>query len=305
MKFVPLIFVALLSLLNMLPANAIVPGGLVASYNYGSSTASSAEVTITVEKAPPNTLPIFWAQQFYTKATIDHGGYFGLQTQGSLNGQNIGKMVIFSIWNADAAEAGPGATAQTFGGEGIGYSVRKPFDWSEGTAYRFKLEKDGTLWWRLTITDDLGGSTYLGRIRITQDVLLDVGYVAFTEIYGDVASCDAIPPFRTIFSNFRLGTTLLPAYGAAPYGNCVSSARGRIVGNSAAHEVKMTDVCSLDIDGDGKILATTDGLLSVRLALGITGASLLNGVTLPATAARRDWAAIRNHLVERCGMTLP
>jgi hypothetical protein len=61
--------------------------------------------------------------------------------------------------------------------------------------------------------------------------------------------------------------------------------------------------CSLDIDGDGRFLATTDGLLAARIANGNTGASATQNA-IGANAARNNWAAIRDHLIYRCGIRL-
>ncbi len=57
--------------------------------------------------------------------------------------------------------------------------------------------------------------------------------------------------------------------------------------------------CNLDIDGDGRKLATTDGVLLIRAMLGIP--IVTNAVG--AGAARNTWALIRPFLVNNCGMT--
>ena len=62
--------------------------------------------------------------------------------------------------------------------------------------------------------------------------------------------------------------------------------------------------CSLDIDGDGLVLATTDMLIGTRIALGITGPAVVNGITFPPTATRNTWPLIRDYLVTQCGMSL-
>ena len=62
--------------------------------------------------------------------------------------------------------------------------------------------------------------------------------------------------------------------------------------------------CSLDIDGDGSVLATTDSLIHTRIALGITGPAVVNGITFPPTATRNTWPLIRDYLVTQCGMSL-
>jgi uncharacterized delta-60 repeat protein len=63
--------------------------------------------------------------------------------------------------------------------------------------------------------------------------------------------------------------------------------------------------CSLDIDGDGRVSALTDGLINARIALGLTGNAVINGVQFAANAQRSNWPSIRNYLVSRCEMSLP
>jgi uncharacterized delta-60 repeat protein len=63
--------------------------------------------------------------------------------------------------------------------------------------------------------------------------------------------------------------------------------------------------CSLDIDGDGKVLALTDSLIHARIALGIRGGALTTGISFPAGATRTSWTPIRDYLVTQCNMTLP
>lgn len=63
--------------------------------------------------------------------------------------------------------------------------------------------------------------------------------------------------------------------------------------------------CSLDIDGDGRVLATSDALIHARLALGMSGSAVTNGIAFPATATRQSWADIRSYLLTQCGLSLP
>ena len=62
--------------------------------------------------------------------------------------------------------------------------------------------------------------------------------------------------------------------------------------------------CRMDIDGDGNVLATTDTLIQTRIALGLRGSAVTNGIGFPVGATRTTWTAIRNHLVTQCGMEL-
>ena len=61
--------------------------------------------------------------------------------------------------------------------------------------------------------------------------------------------------------------------------------------------------CDMDIDGDGKVLPTTDGLLLSRALLGMTGNSVVQNAT-GIGATRASWDAIRDYLVLRCGLKL-
>jgi uncharacterized delta-60 repeat protein len=61
--------------------------------------------------------------------------------------------------------------------------------------------------------------------------------------------------------------------------------------------------CSMDIDGDGKVLPTTDGLLLTRIALGFTGAAVLSGAQ-GVGATRNTWPKVRDYLVNQCGMSV-
>ncbi len=59
-----------------------------------------------------------------------------------------------------------------------------------------------------------------------------------------------------------------------------------------------------DIDGDGLVSATTDGLMVLRVALGITGNAVVTNATAPG-APRNTWALVRPYLTTQCGLLLP
>ena len=61
---------------------------------------------------------------------------------------------------------------------------------------------------------------------------------------------------------------------------------------------------TLDIDGDGLTTAAIDSLIHARVALDVTGAAVINGITFPANATRKTWPLIRDYLVTQCGMSL-
>ena len=83
-------------------------------------------------------------------------------------------------------------------------------------------------------------------------------------------------------------------YSGAPVHFCVA----RLYGGPFGYKN-----CTMDIDGDGKVLANTDGLLLARIALGRSGSSVL-AVAISPTATRDTWPKIRDYLVNLCGMTV-
>ncbi len=62
--------------------------------------------------------------------------------------------------------------------------------------------------------------------------------------------------------------------------------------------------CKPDIDGDGRNTATVDGLIYMRVMLGLTGSAVVNDINFAANASRNTWPAIRNYLVSQCGMAI-
>jgi len=62
--------------------------------------------------------------------------------------------------------------------------------------------------------------------------------------------------------------------------------------------------CSMDIDGDNQMVATTDGLIATRVMLGLTGNAVIGGITFASHATRTTWPAIRDYLVSQCGMSI-
>ena len=65
----------------------------------------------------------------------------------------------------------------------------------------------------------------------------------------------------------------------------------------------LVETCQLDVDGDGQSLATTDGVILMRVMMGMTGTAV-SSAAVPGSP-RSDWTSIRNFLVNVCGMNLP
>ncbi|MFN3629248.1 MAG: hypothetical protein ACK4XK_04180, partial [Casimicrobiaceae bacterium] len=60
----------------------------------------------------------------------------------------------------------------------------------------------------------------------------------------------------------------------------------------------------LDLDGNGRVDALTDGLMLLRVALGLSGAAVTANA-LGDAPTRVDWTAIRAYLNSQCGLSLP
>ncbi|MEA2843265.1 MAG: hypothetical protein QOJ69_936 [Actinomycetota bacterium] len=128
----------------------------------------------------------FWAHQFQLDG--GEGGYLGLQTKGNRADGSLGKMAIFSIWDAVEAE-GPGPDKSgtvRFTGEGTGWSCRIPYHWVAGDAYRLRVATDGGGWWAATVADERSGVVSpIGRIRVPGEWRgLGCWSVMWTEYYG-------------------------------------------------------------------------------------------------------------------------
>ena len=123
----------------------------------------------------------FWAHQF--RLIGGEGGYLGLQTKGNRADGSLGKMAIFSIWDAVEA-AGPGTTR--FSGEGEGWSCRIPYLWQPGRAYALKVSSIGGNWWEAKVRDEATGIiSQIGGIRVPERWrLLDSWSIMWTEYYG-------------------------------------------------------------------------------------------------------------------------
>jgi hypothetical protein len=115
----------------------------------------------------------------------------------------VGKMVIFSIWNALDSQAGNNAVCGKFDGEGEGLSCRMKYDWQSGHTYRLRIWKTDTSWWAAFIMDiTTGKEDYIGKIKVSKSWKgLTNNFVLFSEYFGKVSSCDAIPYTKVTFSN--------------------------------------------------------------------------------------------------------
>ncbi len=142
---------------------------------------TSFEHVLVPETDPGPDATYFWAHQF--RLIGGEGGYIGLQTKGNRADGSLGKLAIFSIWDAEEAD-GPGTVR--FGGEGVGWSCRIPYQWEAGRAYGLKVFTPGGGWWGAKVRDEATGVvSELGGIRVPRHWRrLDTWSIMWTEYYG-------------------------------------------------------------------------------------------------------------------------
>lgn len=159
---------------------------------------TSFEHTLIPEVDPGPRSTYYWAHQF--RMIGGEGGYLGLQTDGHRTDGSVGKMAIFSIWDALDAE-GPGT--MPFSGEGTGWSCRIPYQWQEGRAYDLKVSTPGGGWWVAKVRDEASGEvTEIGGIQVPEQWRgLDSWSVMWTEYYGGpIGRCSDLPYSSVIFA---------------------------------------------------------------------------------------------------------
>ena len=185
-------------------------------------------VDVTVEVDPGVESSYFYALQSGFTNHIN-GAYMGLQTNGYDGTNWIGNMAIFSVWDVSTGTPEPEGTGVAFGGEGNGYSVRIPFDWQEGTKYRFSIEMDSLETtdprvWSAHVTDmTTGWKTRIGRVSVPASYGLLDAPVTFVERFaGEANSCDDVEPNRVRIERFR-AVDGNPGYGARYFNHFVET----------------------------------------------------------------------------------
>ncbi len=137
-----------------------------------------------------------WVMTWAWVADPAHGGYLGFNTDANGKGQ-----ALFSLWNATEATGG---ICKEFGGEGVGWSCRTPFEIRPDVFYLLRLvrtraEANG-VWWGAWIVENPGSAdakeTSLGEIKVNSAMNLIRGNSInnFSEYYGQTQEkCSTVP----------------------------------------------------------------------------------------------------------------
>ena len=102
-----------------------------------------------------------------------------------------------------------------------------------------------------------------------------------------------------------LGFSGSAVIGGATFRHCATRKTGPDIATFvSAQSLPVSGAIPFDLDGDGRVLAATDGLMLLRVALGLTGDAVVAGATAPG-APRRGWGDVRTYLNGACAMALP
>lgn len=141
------------------------------------------------------------------------------------------------------------------------------------------------------------------------------GYCSDASIDFCVARFHSDGPLDTSYDGVGFKTTLSaksPAFGTA----MALHADGKVLLAGQCIELGVTKYCtvrleggpygyrncSMDIDGDGRVMGPTDALIHSRVTAGLSGAAVMNGLAFAPGARRTTWESVRDYLGNHCGM---
>lgn len=312
-----------------LQSNEITPGGMlyiqpvwpelplnqsIGFYNY--------DVDLKINEDPGENSSYFWANQFHF---LDgDGGYIGLQTNGFMQGRWVGKMAIFSIWQALEAIPGSNSSCEWFGHEGEGLSCRIPYEWQKGHTYKLRVwvldtDSSGNEWWGAWIGDELTNeSIYLGKILVPASWQWLDWSIAWVEYYGLVSSCQDIPYTHATFSSFNANVNIdVAEYNPVDFilsyaeGNCIGQKGESIVISTKPIEVSfVTGGKKLSISkpgsGYGTVISNPDGInCSVTCTMNFNSNTQVTLTAIPDTGySFSGWSGDCSGTATSCTLTM-
>ena len=170
------------------------------------------------------------------------------------------------------------------------------FGAGHNTANSIALQPDG----KIVLAGECALHTDFCALRYNADGTIDTSFAAFSPIgSGMVMTSLGIGS-----ADYAYAMVLQPDGKIVLAGQCVNGAVSRFCLLRYDGGSSSSQSCTPDFDGDGRVLATTDALILTRVALGMTGNAVVNGITFSANASRNTWPLIRDYLVTQCGMSL-
>lgn len=145
---------------------------------------------------------------------INGGAYYmGLQVDSDVTH----KRARCSVWDAFSAAAGPGCVATPFGGEGVGYTITKTFEWVPNHVYDFRMFENGADTWIFRLVDLTDGwDIEMGSFIVPSGFgRLITRTSCWTEWYsGPEPNCDCIPFASVSFAPPKYNWDATPVYAS-------------------------------------------------------------------------------------------
>lgn len=166
---------------------------------------------------------------------------------------------------------------------------------------QYQLTQSGTHYIDATTYSSTGDATGSFNLRLYHCGGYVAGSTCNVDIDGDglVDSTDALLMLRR-----AAGVSGAALVANQSFRACASRTTGAAVANFIdAQNNTSGPALAMDIDGDGQVLASTDGLLLVRALLGLTGDAAITSALGPA-ATRNTWPLIRTYLNGQCGLSV-
>ncbi len=139
----------------------------------------------------------------------------------------------------------------------------------------------------------------------------DVATIGSLGIDISEASMAITPRLNVAFASFGYAGASLYRInlntGAATLVGAIGTPSGSTTARITAIAIPDQNKC-FDLDGNGRIESTSDGLMLLRTILGFTGTSVTANAIPPgphpigSTPIRTTWIGVRNHLNQACGM---
>ncbi|MBL8311084.1 MAG: hypothetical protein JNL19_11720 [Burkholderiales bacterium] len=188
------------------------------------------------------------------------------------------------------------ASDPTFGGiyPATGMAGNVSIDFSHpGHATAAKILRDGSIFFH----GDCNNGAALCTARFTANGLLDATY----GVSGRYETAQATPFAPAFIFPAELSVIEETADGHVLVGGSCWDGTTRPCVRRYLGGPNTAKVCTMDIDGDGVVNPTTDGLLLARISLGLKGSAALAGAIAPG-ATRTTWTQVRDYLFNECNM---
>ncbi len=174
----------------------------------------SVDAVVMFESADQTIDGYFAAAYWDWKNYNGVGGYIGLQTSAGHSSPHVGsKIAVFSVWDTTTG-AGP-EYAQTFSGEGSGFSCRIAYPWVAYRQYRLRVRRTGisglNTVWAASVTDLITNvETQVGTIQVpTSRGWIKNAVTTFHERYfGPVSQASDLKQSSVVITGVRVNNLL-------------------------------------------------------------------------------------------------